>query len=50
MNGKEIIDKLKSTYLWTNLLAMVLVVVLLVLGVKFGLNVYTHHGDRDSHT
>lgn len=34
-----------SRYLWGNLAAMLLVVVLLCAGVKFGLDAYTHHGE-----
>lgn len=41
----KIIDKFKSWYLWGNLLAMVVVVVLLICGVGYGLGVYTHHGE-----
>jgi beta-lactam-binding protein with PASTA domain len=32
-------------YLWGNLLAMVLVIALLGFGVKYGLEIYTHHGE-----
>lgn len=32
-------------FLWGNLLAMALVVVLLCIGVKYGLDIYTHHGE-----
>lgn len=45
MNGKEFLDKFKSGYLWGNLIAMALVVVLFVVGVKCGLDAYTHHGE-----
>lgn len=45
MNGKEFLNKFKSTYLWANLLGMVLVIVLIVMGVKFGMDTYTHHGE-----
>lgn len=45
MNGKEFLDKFKSGYLWGNLIAMALVVVLFVVGVKYGLDAYTHHGE-----
>ena len=37
--------KLGSRYLWGNLLAMALVAVALALGVKYGLALYTHHGE-----
>ncbi|MBR1687850.1 MAG: PASTA domain-containing protein [Prevotella sp.] len=44
MNAKEFFGKFLSGYLWGHLLAMAAVVVLLCLGVKFGLDLYTHHG------
>ena len=45
MTSSEFINKFKSKYLWGNLGAMVLVVVLLCVGVKFGIDLYTHHGE-----
>ena len=39
-------NKLLSPVIWGNLLAMVIVAVLLVLGVWFGLGMYTHHGEE----
>lgn len=45
MNTSEFFRKFKSQYLWGNLVAMVGVVVLLCFGVKFGLDIYTHHGE-----
>ena len=45
MNSSDIIGKLKSRYLWGNLCAMALVVLALVIGVKFALDAYTHHGE-----
>ena len=45
MKAKEFFGKFCSLYLWGNLLAMVLVVVGLCLGVKYGLEAYTHHGE-----
>jgi beta-lactam-binding protein with PASTA domain len=44
MKTKEFFGKFLSTYLWGNLLAMVLVVVALCFGVKYGLELYTRHG------
>ena len=44
MESSEFVKKFKSWYLWKNLLAMAAVVIALCLGVKFGLDVYTHHG------
>ena len=45
MKTKEFFGKFVSAYLLGNLLAMALVIVLLCLGVKYGLNLYTHHGE-----
>jgi beta-lactam-binding protein with PASTA domain len=45
MNAKEFFGKMGSLYLWGNLLAMAVVVVLLCIGVKYGLEYYTHHGE-----
>ena len=48
MNGKEFLSKFKSSFLWANLLAMALVVVVCVMGIKYGLDTYTHHGEAIS--
>ncbi len=48
METKEFFRKLLSRYLWLNLLAMVLLVVVLALGVHIALNLYTHHGETVS--
>lgn len=45
MKTSEFFGKFKSGYLWGNLLAMAVVVLLLVVGVKYALDVYTHHGE-----
>lgn len=45
MKSSDFLNKFKSWYLWKNLIAMAAVVVLLCLGVKFGLDLYTHHGE-----
>jgi beta-lactam-binding protein with PASTA domain len=45
MKAKEFFGKFVSAYLWGNLLAMLIVIVLLALGVKYGLDWYTHHGE-----
>ncbi len=45
MTLSEFVSKFKSKYLWGNLTAMFLVVVLLCIGVKFGIEIYTHHGE-----
>lgn len=48
MKSSEFIRKIMSGYLWANLGAMLLVVLLLCMGVKFGLDIYTHHGEEIS--
>ena len=45
MTISEFLGKFKSTYLWGNLAAMALVVVALALGFRFGIDLYTHHGE-----
>jgi beta-lactam-binding protein with PASTA domain len=45
MNTKDFFGKIFSRYLVCHLLAMVAVVILLCVGVKFGLDLYTHHGE-----
>lgn len=45
MTPSEFFSKFKSKYLWGNLVAMAAVVVLLCVGVKFGIDAYTHHGE-----
>ena len=45
MTPAEFINKFKSKYLWGNLAAMFLVVVVLGIGVSFGIDIYTHHGE-----
>ena len=45
MKVNEFFGKLFGFYLWGNLLAMVLVIALLGFGVKYGLEIYTHHGE-----
>ena len=45
MKVKEFFGKFCSKFLIGNLLAMVLVVIALMLGVKYGLDWYTHHGE-----
>ena len=37
--------KIFSVRLWGNLVAMLIVVILLCLGVKVGIDIYTHHGE-----
>ncbi len=45
MNTKEFLGKIFDRYVVYNLLAMVAVVILLCIGVKYGLDLYTHHGE-----
>lgn len=45
MNAKDFFGKFVSRYLWGHLLAMAAVVLLLGVGVKYGLELYTHHGE-----
>ena len=42
---KEFLGKLFRNYIVRHLMAMVLVVILLCVGVGFGLDIYTHHGE-----
>jgi len=44
MKPSDLLRKFKSAYLWGNLAAMVVVSGLAIWGVKYGLEVYTHHG------
>lgn len=44
MTFKEFFGKLTSRYLWGNLLAMALTIVVLIAGLFVFLNYYTHHG------
>ena len=45
MKAKDFFGKFTSFFLWGNLSAMAIVVVLLSLAVKYGLDVYTRHGE-----
>ena len=45
MTSSEFINKFKSRYLWGNIAAMILVAILLCIGVKYGLDLYTRHGE-----
>lgn len=45
MTPSEFINKFKSKYLLGNLAAMSGVVLLLCIAVRFGLDIYTHHGE-----
>ena len=45
MKAKDFFSKFTSLFLWGNLLAMVIVVIVLGLAVKYGLDAYTRHGE-----
>ena len=45
MKAKDFFSTFKSLYLWGNLLAMVLVIIAMCFGVKYGLEAYTQHGE-----
>lgn len=45
MTTKEFSHKLNSKYVWGNLALMLLVIIVLVIGVSFGSDLYTHHGE-----
>ena len=44
MTTNNFFKKIFSPYLWLNLLAMGVIVLLLSLALKYGLDLYTHHG------
>ena len=45
MNIQEFFRKMTSGHFWGNILAMLALVILLCLGVKYGLDWYTNHGE-----
>lgn len=45
MTGKNFFGKFLSTYLWGNIWAILIVVILLCFGLKYGIDFYTHHGE-----
>ncbi|WP_028896969.1 PASTA domain-containing protein [Prevotella sp. HUN102] len=45
MTSKSFFHNFFSTYLWGNVLAMIILVVLLSLGVRHGIDYYTHNGE-----
>ena len=45
MTFKEFYQRLTGRYLWGNLLAMVLTLVVVVVGLFVFLHFYTHHGE-----
>jgi len=44
MNAKDLSKKIFSRYLVIHLVAMAIVIILLCIGVKYALDIYTHHG------
>lgn len=46
MKPNDFMRKIFSLRLWGNLFAMLLTVVLVCLGVRFGIDIYTHHGEE----
>ncbi|MBR5351723.1 MAG: PASTA domain-containing protein [Prevotella sp.] len=48
MKTSTFFKKIFSFKLWANLFAMALVIVLLCFGVKYGMDFYTHHGEKIS--
>ena len=48
MNLSDFFRKFKSRYLIGNICAMIAVVVVACIGVKYGLDIYTHHGESIS--
>lgn len=45
METTEFASKFKSCYLWGNIIAMIVVIILLFVGLNYGLDLYTHHGE-----
>lgn len=46
MTKKDFFGKFKSLFLWGNLIAVLLVLMLLFFGLKWWLSYYTHHGEN----
>lgn len=44
MAERNFFKKILSPFIWLNILAMLIIVALLSLGLKYGLDLYTHHG------
>lgn len=45
MTAREFFHKFNSTYIWGNILAIAILVSMLCIGVRFGLDYYTLHGE-----
>ncbi len=46
MKSKEFFRKLLDKYVWGNLIAMAIVLAVLLVGLKYGLEAYTRHGEE----
>lgn len=46
MTTNQFFKKILSGKMWANIAAMIIVVVLMCLGVKLGIDIYTHHGEE----
>lgn len=44
MASNNFLKKLLGPYLWLNILAMAVIVILISMGLRYGLDLYTHHG------
>lgn len=45
MKTSVFFGKFKSRYLWGNLAAMAILTIAIALGVRYGIDIYTHHGE-----
>ena len=45
MSSGNVFKKLSCTYLWGNVLAIVIIILIFAIGVKYGIDLYTHHGE-----
>ncbi|RRD00815.1 PASTA domain-containing protein [Prevotella sp. OH937_COT-195] len=46
MEASTFFKKIFSRYIWGNLFAMIAVVALIAIGARYGLDLYTHHGEK----
>ena len=46
MAERNFFKKILSPFIWLNILAMVIIVVLISMGMRYGLDIYTHHGQK----
>lgn len=46
MTVSKFFKKIFSFYLWGNIFAMIAVLALFAIGVRYGLDLYTHHGEK----